>query len=542
MKKNWMNEFTRKFKRGDNELPSNDFNSLVEEFKKFSQLPYEQALLIAWFCSLRHKSSTVKIQELMNVINEKSTIENSHQHLEELIISGWLRYDAGLPYQGGHQLVMSNDAESALRNSKKECLPHKKLKTETRMIMEIYAKSILLRHNFIDAKTWHSKTKEWLKKDEFNFIKSLDKALLPNDSKSIALYIAVIFAFETQMLEINHVLKMFISDPLTLVSRKEEFLNKQNPLYTKQILEGETSPKGDLYIKPSDKWLSEWVPAKKIADSLPKLPSALIHIKHHEVKERKLYYNGEVKKQIDTIKELMMPKNFSKYIKKMKKEKENWGIIILLSGGPGTGKTELVRQIARESGRDMLYFDVSKQRNMYLGESEKAIHDVFSKYATVVAKVEQTPILFFNESDSVFHQRTSGESGISQTDNVVQTILLNELERFNGILICTTNRPDEMDKAFERRFTMHIKISEPNQIVRAQLLKYHFPGIAIDDMLRLSNEYAFTAANLETFKQQKLINSIISKKRATIENDLALFFQRLNSNGSKQNKIGFKYN
>mgnify|MGYP003342574369 CR=1 len=159
----------------------------------------------------------------------------------------------------------------------------------------------------------------------------------------------------------------------------------------------------------------------------------------------------------------------------------------------------------------------------------------------VVRKVKQAPILFFNEADSVFHQRNNSDIGISQTENIVQTILLNELERFNGILICTTNRPETMDKAFERRFSMHIKISEPSQIVRAQLLKYNFPEINTEQMYRLSQDFEFTAANLETFKQQKMIASIIRKKQSDVGQDLLLFFQTLSSNGNRPNKIGFNY-
>ncbi|MFN6039558.1 MAG: AAA family ATPase, partial [Bacteroidota bacterium] len=131
--------------------------------------------------------------------------------------------------------------------------------------------------------------------------------------------------------------------------------------------------------------------------------------------------------------------------------------------------------------------------------------------------------------------------GISQTENIVQTILLNELERFNGILICTTNRPESMDKAFERRFSMHIKINEPSQMVRAQLLKHHFPEINTEQLYHLSHDYEFTAANLETFKQQKMIAGIIRKKQTNVEDDLQLFFQTLSSNGNRQNKIGFNY-
>ncbi|MFN5182272.1 MAG: hypothetical protein ACK5D5_04510 [Bacteroidota bacterium] len=88
---------------------------------------------------------------------------------------------------------------------------------------------------------------------------------------------------------------------------------------------------------------------------------------------------------------------------------------------------------------------------------------------------------------------------------------------------------------------MHIKINEPSQMVRAQLLKHNFPEINTEQLYHLSHDYEFTAANLETFKQQKMIAGIVRKKQTNGEDDLQLFFQTLSSNGSRQNKIGLNY-
>jgi SpoVK/Ycf46/Vps4 family AAA+-type ATPase len=250
-----------------------------------------------------------------------------------------------------------------------------------------------------------------------------------------------------------------------------------------------------------------------------------------------------VREQINTLFKVLEPGNYKKYTKQIGKDREHSGLIILLSGDPGTGKTELAKQLAKATQRDLLYFDVSKQRNMYLGESEKAIQEVFTRYGEIVKTMPHAPILFFNESDNIFNKRTAMETSVSQTENTVQTILLNELERFNGILICTTNRPEAMDSAFERRFLMQIEITVPNEIVRMQLLKENFPEMGIDEAFQLSHAYSFTAANLETYKQQKALKRIVSnKKKWNEEEELRCFLNSLHSNGRQRQQIGFKNN
>lgn len=187
------------------------------------------------------------------------------------------------------------------------------------------------------------------------------------------------------------------------------------------------------------------------------------------------------------------------------------GISVLLSGGPGTGKTELARQAARISGRDLLMFNVAEQRDKYFGESEKRIKEVFDYYDELVYSNCRAPILFFNEADSVFQTRTSSGSSSSNTENTIQTILLNELERFEGILICTTNRPDSFDAAFTRRFDLRIIIHPPTAPVRLQLLKEFCKKISIDRLTTLAEQYTFTAAELESFFKFYCMQTLIHK-------------------------------
>ena len=94
-------------------------------------------------------------------------------------------------------------------------------------------------------------------------------------------------------------------------------------------------------------------------------------------------------------------------------------------GAPGTGKTESVLQIARESGRDIMQVDISSVRNKWYGETEKQIKKIFTDYKDLVKQSKKTPILLFNEADAILSVRSelgSDSSSVGKTENAIQNI------------------------------------------------------------------------------------------------------------------------
>lgn len=541
MTTNWISRFSKR--NGKSSTPNlNEFGEIIQDFQKFLELPELQCQILSAYCILHGKKNSVKTGEIVEILEENANFHEVISHLEKLIATGWLCYDVDGPFSNGDSVSLSHDAEVALKTSKTSCLPHKK-NIEMDCNLLIYAKALSLRNKNLDAESWHNSVSTWIDSLSFPFIDDLKVKNLEHELKSIALYIAAVCSIEGQSQELNHVLKIFTGNPVKQLDLKKKILNANNPVYVNNLLEKIISPRGDVYLKPSDNWLNKIIPANdKTIEIYPHLPKSLIRVTHYSIIERKLHYNAEIREQVDTLYKILETNNYKKYTKEIGKNSESSGIIILLSGNPGTGKTELVKQLAKATARDLLYFDVSKQRNMYLGESEKAIQDVFTKYGELVRNYVHPPILFFNESDNIFNKRTSVASGVSQTENTVQTILLNELERFNGILICTTNRPESMDQAFERRFLMHIEITVPNKMIRMQLLKENFPELKLDVLHQLSNEHLFTGANIETYKQQKMIKRIALRKKSNDEVELRYFFKSLHLNEKQKQPIGFKYN
>jgi transitional endoplasmic reticulum ATPase len=119
----------------------------------------------------------------------------------------------------------------------------------------------------------------------------------------------------------------------------------------------------------------------------------------------------------------------------------------LLMGPPGTGKTEFVKAVARETGRELLIKRSSDLISKYVGESEKNIAAAFREAEAMRA------ILFLDEADSFFINRESAQRSweVSQTNE-----LLTQMETFEGVLACATNFDKNLDHAVMRRLAFKV--------------------------------------------------------------------------------------
>jgi len=120
---------------------------------------------------------------------------------------------------------------------------------------------------------------------------------------------------------------------------------------------------------------------------------------------------------------------------------------LLFYGPPGAGKSELARYIARQLERELMVKRASDILSPYVGVAEQNISQVFSEAATAEA------VLVIDEADSFLFNRDRAVRSweISQTNE-----FLTQMERFRGILICTTNRFEDLDQASVRRFNYKI--------------------------------------------------------------------------------------
>jgi SpoVK/Ycf46/Vps4 family AAA+-type ATPase len=134
------------------------------------------------------------------------------------------------------------------------------------------------------------------------------------------------------------------------------------------------------------------------------------------------------------------------------------------AGAPGTGKTICAEAIAHALGRRLLVVRYAEVESMWMGETAKNITAVFR-----LARKENS-VLLFDEADAIASRRsTSVDHGFVREANTVVSVLLQELERFNGVVIFATNMAANFDPAFERRIRTHILFEMPGLAEREQI-------------------------------------------------------------------------
>ena len=187
--------------------------------------------------------------------------------------------------------------------------------------------------------------------------------------------------------------------------------------------------------------------------------------------------NDKTKETLDALLK-QVDKNVINRLKQwgIKDKKRGIEAKIIFYGVAGTGKTLTALALAKSLKKDVLSFDCSKILSMYIGESEKNVRNIFDKYYELRTQTKSEPVLLLNEADQFLSSRASG--GMSSSDkmhNQMQNIFLEQIERFDGILIATTNLLENLDKAFSRRFNYKIEFIKPNKEQRIKLWKKLLP-------------------------------------------------------------------
>jgi SpoVK/Ycf46/Vps4 family AAA+-type ATPase len=144
--------------------------------------------------------------------------------------------------------------------------------------------------------------------------------------------------------------------------------------------------------------------------------------------------------------------------------------ILNFYGPPGTGKTRAALGIALRLGKPLYQVDYSAVISKYLGDTAKHIKAVFH------AARDQDAVLFFDEADSLLSKRVATGESCSTSINQNRNTLMQELDRFDGVVIVTTNLFENYDPALLRRIQRHIHFRLPNASMRRELLTLHLPN------------------------------------------------------------------
>jgi len=175
-------------------------------------------------------------------------------------------------------------------------------------------------------------------------------------------------------------------------------------------------------------------------------------------------------------------------------------MLLLFSGAPGTGKTFAAGAIARSLGKDLLVTDVSRLLSCWVGESEANVHRLFAQYDQIVRRTENPPVLLLNECDQFLTSRGQTERSTDRMYNQMENLFLEAFERFQGVLIATTNLRGNLDPAFSRRFHLKLDFPKPDAEARRQLWAIHLPESlprsADVDIAELAANYALTGGQI----------------------------------------------
>ena len=233
-------------------------------------------------------------------------------------------------------------------------------------------------------------------------------------------------------------------------------------------------------------------------------------VKCEDITPKTLFYDEKISSQVNELGKLLDAEQYNKIRTRMKDTGFRCAFTCLLYGAPGTGKTETVLQLARQTGRDIMQVNISQIKSCWVGESEKNIKQVFDNYKAKVKESTITPILLFNEADAIIGERLEGaKSAVNKMENSIQNIILQEMETLDGILIATTNLAQNMDKAFERRFLYKIKFEKPTIEARISMWHEMIPSLNEEQCRTLASKYDFSGGQIENIARHYAIGNIL---------------------------------
>ena len=263
-------------------------------------------------------------------------------------------------------------------------------------------------------------------------------------------------------------------------------------------------------------------------------------VRYENIVPKALFYNEKNKAQVEELASLLDDEKYNQIRSRMKDAGFRCAFTCLLYGAPGTGKTETVLQLARQTRRDIMQVNISQIKSMWVGESEKNIKQVFDNYRTMVNDSQTTPILLFNEADAIIGKRQEGTlRSVDKMENSIQNIILQEMEMLDGILIATTNLAQNMDKAFERRFLYKIKFDKPTVEARTSMWREMIPVLNEEESRILAGKFDFSGGQIENIARHYTIGKILHGDSEDVVNTLSTYCESEKLESNDKPRIGF---
>jgi hypothetical protein len=157
------------------------------------------------------------------------------------------------------------------------------------------------------------------------------------------------------------------------------------------------------------------------------------------------------------------------------------GVVALLHGPSGTGKTATAEALGFELGRDVWAVDLAQVVSKWLGETQRNLDRVLSEGSRAGA------ILLFDEADGLFGRRGEVTDARDRYANLEIDHLLQRVELHDGIVLLTSNRPAALDDAFARRLRLRIRFDLPDHEQRTELWSQLLPAAVLDPQVNYAD-------------------------------------------------------
>ena len=495
------------------ETVENDLNVLSDYFG----ISNTQSLLVAMVFSLNYKGDTVDFNDLteyfdcnpMKLLEYSSDFENLYS--KGIFIKEKSRHRIKLALSNDQFTINEKVTEAILNNMPLPKLGDEEVGDVFEFLENIYKIGERRDGDEISTNELLLQSLQLVNSNlHFPLIKMVNDYNFKPEDIYIYLYLIWKTICGNELVDLNRMVEGVFDKPTRRIQYVQKIMSNENTLIRNGLIEiVEARFLNDTGIKLSDKSckLIEECGVKLLTKKKTDQNNT---IAPNQIFTKYLFYNDAEAKQLSVLKQILQDENFTATQQRLAAKGLPNGITALLHGFPGTGKTETVLQIAKETNREIIKVDISQSKSMWFGESEKIIKRIFTNYKSYAKDCELKPILLFNEADAIFGKRKDiGNSNIDQTENTIQNILLEELESFDGIFLATTNLVKNLDTAFERRFLFKIEFHKPENSIKSKIWNSKLPTLTENECNTLANRFDFSGGQIDNIIRKNEIYEIL---------------------------------